>query len=215
MRHPGFTDFPGMILWTSRNGGIAALPGQYQVRLTVDGEVFTQPFAVRSDPRLVGITQDDLVARFDFANRVSKRVSEANEAVLLIRGIKEQTAAAAASASADAALRSALAAFDAELSAIEGQLYQVRNRSRQDPLNYPIMLNDKLAGLIGVAESAEARPTDQTLAVFATLSGELDAKLAALDSAIATSLPKLNAQIEAAGLTNIVRRPPAVPPPAD
>lgn len=212
MRRPGFTDFPGLILWTSRNGGMAALPGQYQVRLTVDGEVFTQPFEIRSDPRLVGITQDDLVARFDFATKVSKRVSEANEAVLLIRGIKEQTAAA--SPSANAALRAALAAFDAQLSAIEGQLYQVRNRSRQDPLNFPIMLNDKLAGLIGVAESAEARPTDQTLAVFSTLSGELDARLAELDAAIVTSLPKLNTQLEAAGLAKIVRRPLAVPPPA-
>ncbi|MFN3474120.1 MAG: WD40/YVTN/BNR-like repeat-containing protein [Blastomonas sp.] len=214
MRHPGFTDFPGMILWTSRNRGITAVPGQYQARLTVDGEVFTQPFEIRSDPRLVGVTQADLAARFDFSNRVSKRVGEANEAVLLIRGIKEQTAAAAADPAADAALRAQLTAFDAKLSAIEGQLYQVRNRSRQDPLNFPIMLNDKLAGLIGVAESAEARPTDQSLAVFASLSGELDAQLAALETAIATTLPTLNTQLGAAGLAQIVRRPQEVPPPA-
>lgn len=214
MRHPGFTDFPGMILWTSRNRGITAVPGQYQARLTVDGEVFTQPFEIRSDPRLVGVTQADLAARFDFSNRVSKRVSEANEAVLLIRGIKEQTAAAAADPGADAALRGQLTAFDAKLSAIEGQLYQVRNRSRQDPLNFPIMLNDKLAGLIGVAESAEARPTDQSLAVFASLSGQLDAQLAALETEIATTLPTLNTQLGAAGLAQIVRRPQEVPPPA-
>lgn len=214
MRHPGFTDFPGMILWTSRNNGITAVPGQYQARLTVDGKVFTQPFEIRSDPRLTGVTQADLAARFDFASQVSKRVSDANEAVLLIRGIKEQTAAVAANPAADARLRAALTAFDTKLSAIEGQLYQVRNRSRQDPLNYPIMLNDKLAGLIGVAESAEARPTDQSLAVFATLSGQLDAQLAALESALTDGLPQLNAGLAAAGIAEIVRRPLKVPPPA-
>lgn len=211
MRHPGFTDFPGMILWTSRNNGITAIPGQYQARLAVDGKTFTQPFEIRSDPRVTGASQADLVARFDFATKVSKRVSQANEAVLLIRGIKEQTAAAAANPAADAALRTALAAFDTRLSAIEGQLYQVRNRSRQDPLNYPIMLNDKLAGLIGVAESAEARPTDQSEAVFASLSAELDKQLAALDQAIGSGLPELNARLGTAGLVQIVRRPQAVP----
>ena len=113
-----------------------------------------------------------------------------------------------------AQLRTMLTAFDTELSAIEGQLYQVRNRSRQDPLNFPIMLNDKLAGLIGVAESAEARPTDQSLAVFASLSGELDAQLAALETAIATDMPRLNAQLGAAGMAQIVRRPQKVAPPA-
>lgn len=214
MRHPGFTDFPGMILWTSRNRGITAVPGQYQARLTVDGEVFTQPFEIRSDPRLVGVTQADLQARFDFSSRVSQRVSEANAAVLLIRGIKEQTAAAATDPAADAALRGQLSDFDTQLGAIEAQLYQVRNRSRQDPLNYPIMLNDKLAGLIGVAESAEARPTDQSLEVFATLSGQLDAQLAALDRLIGGTLPTLNAALGAAGLAQIVRRQQEVPPPA-
>lgn len=211
MRYPGFTDFPGMILWTSRNGGITAAPGRYQARLMVDGKTFTQPFEIRTDQRLTNVTQADLVARFDFANRVSSRVSQANEAVLLIRGIKEQTAAAAGNASASGALRSALSAFDAKLSAVEGELYQVRNRSRQDPLNYPIKLNDKLAGLIGVAESAEARPTDQSEAVFAALSAELDRQLAALEAIIGSDMPKLNRQLGAAGIAEIVRRPLAVP----
>ncbi|TKD53335.1 glycosyl hydrolase [Sphingomonas baiyangensis] len=208
MRYPGFTSFPGMILWTSRNKGVLAPPGRYQARLTVDGKAQTQPFEIRTDPRVTGVTPADLAARFDLASRVSARVSQANEAVLLIRGLKQQTAAAAAKA--DPALRTALAAFDARLSAIEGRLYQVRNRSRQDPLNYPIMLNDKLAGLIGAVESAEARPTAQSVETFDRLAAELDRELAALDGVIGTELPRLNAQVRQTGGREIVRRPLAV-----
>jgi photosystem II stability/assembly factor-like uncharacterized protein len=206
MRHPGFADFPGMVLWTSRNRGIAALPGRYHAKLTVDGQVQTQSFEVRTDPRVTSATAADLAARFDLANRASARVSQANEAVMLIRGLKQQTSALAPKA--DPALRSALTAFDTRLSAIEGRLYQVRNRSRQDPLNYPIMLNDRLAGLIGAVESAEARPTDQSEAVFGTLSAQLDRELAELERVIGADLPPVNAKLRAAGLPQVERRAP-------
>ncbi|HEV2570046.1 WD40/YVTN/BNR-like repeat-containing protein [Sphingomonas sp.] len=210
MRHPGFTEFPNMILWTSRNRGITALPGRYQARLTVDGRAQVQPFELRADPRVTTATPADLQRRFDLANRISARVSQANEAVLLIRGVKQQTAAASAK-TADAGLKAELGDFDAKLSAVEGRLYQVQNRSRQDPLNYPIMLNDKLAGLIGTVESAEAPPTDQTEQAFATLSGQLDAQLAALEQALG-SLPALNQRLRAAGLKPVERRAlPAAP----
>ena len=204
MRYPGFTDFPGMVMWTSRNRGIAALPGRYQARLTVDGQVQLQPFEVRSDPRVTAATADDLSARFDFARRISARISQANEAVLLIRGLKEQTAAAAPKS--DPALGALLAAFEKRLSAIEGRLYQVRNRSRQDPLNYPIMLNDRLAGLIGVAESADARPTDQSEGVFARLGVQLDAELTEMNRLLDAELPVLNARLRQASMPEIVRR---------
>ncbi len=53
---------------------------------------------------------------------------------------------------------------------MEGEIYQYRNRSSQDPLNYPIRLNNKLAALQGIVESGDARPTDQSYAVFKDLS---------------------------------------------
>jgi len=204
MRHPGFTDFPGMVLWTSRNRGIMATPGRYQARLTVDGRTQTREFSVRADPRITSATAEDLAARFDLASRVSARVSQANETVLLIRDLKAQTAAA--SAKVDPALQGSLAAFDRQVSDIEGRLYQVRNRSRQDPLNYPIMLNDRLAGLIGAIESAEARPTDQSETVFRQLSAALDREVAELERLLAAELPGLNARLRQAGQPAIIRK---------
>ena len=52
------------------------------------------------------------------------------------------------------------------LAAVEEEVYQVRNRSSQDPLNYPIMLNNKIAALAGVVESADNKPTEQSYEVF-------------------------------------------------
>jgi hypothetical protein len=93
--------------------------------------------------------------------------------------------------------------------AIEGRIYQVRNQSRQDPLNYPIMLNNKLAALAGVVEDGEAAPTQQSYAVFADLSQRLDRELASLDELLATGLPPLNRQLASAHLPPVERRPEA------
>ena len=60
---------------------------------------------------------------------------------------------------------------------MEGEIYQYRNRSSQDPLNFPIKLNNKLAALQGIVESGDYRPTDQSQAVFKELSAQLDVQL--------------------------------------
>ena len=77
------------------------------------------------------------------------------------------------------------------LTAVEEEAYQVKNRSGQDPLNYPIKLTSKIAALVGVIESADARPTDQSVEVFNDLSAQLDAQLKKMQQALATELPRL------------------------
>ena len=67
---------------------------------------------------------------------------------------------------------------------MEGEIYQYRNRSSQDPLNYPIRLNNKLAALQGIVESGDAKPTDQSYAVFKDLSARLDKELARLEAVV-------------------------------
>jgi hypothetical protein len=100
----------------------------------------------------------------------------------------------------------------------EREIYQTQNRSGQDPLNYPIRLNNKIAALAGVAASTDARPTDQTREVFDVLSRQLDGQIAKIRSALAQSLPALNRQLTGANLPPIVEstaEPPANPPPGD
>ena len=122
----------------------------------------------------------------------------------MIRGIKEQTAAAATDPAADAALRGQLSDFGTQLGAIEAQLYQVRNRSRQDPLNYPIRINNKIAALAGVAGSGPFRPTDQAIAVYNVVSAMLKAQTDRLDTVLRDDLAGFNREARAAGQQPIV-----------
>ena len=91
LRYPGATDFPGLIMWAADTRGPIAPPGTYQVRVTADGQTETQPFAIKREPHLLAdVTDADLQKEFDLAMQVSQEVSQANEAVLLVRGIRPQ-----------------------------------------------------------------------------------------------------------------------------
>jgi hypothetical protein len=178
------------------------LPGSYKARLVVDGKAQEQAFSIAADPRAKA-SAADLKARFDLAQAVTAKVSQANEAVLLVRGIRAQVDALG---TAGKPVPAQVPALMAKLSAIEAEVYQVKNRSRQDPLNYPIKLNNKLAALIGIIESADAAPTEGTRTVFADLSAQLDRHLAALDAALAQDMPAANAALKAAGLKPLERK---------
>jgi hypothetical protein len=208
MHYPGFTEFKGMIFWAARNRGPLALPGQYQVRLNVDGQTQVVPAEVRLDPRVKGVTQADLRKRFDLATKIDQKVSQANDAVLLIRGIRSQIDAVLKGTN-DPGIRRSAGQLEQKLGAIEGRIYQTQLKSSQDPLNYPIMLNNKLAALAAVVEEGEAAPTEQSYTVFADLSQRLDRELAALGQLLGAELPPLNAKLAAAHLPAIERRPEA------
>jgi hypothetical protein len=72
----------------------------------------------------------------------------------------------------------------------------VKLHAFEDALNYPIRLNNKLAALAGVVESADARPTDQSVEAFKRLSGQLDAQLQKMEGALKTELARVNAAFQ-------------------
>ncbi len=200
LRYEGATVFPGMIMWAAQpQRGPAAPPSQYTVRVTANGETKTRAFTIGFDPRLQadGITEAFLREQFKFSMQVRDKVSEANGAVIKIRAIRDQVTQrmqkvperrrAEIQKVADGLLK--------PLAAVEQEVYQVRNRSGQDPLNYPIRLNNKIAALVGIIESADHRPTDQTYEVFKELSTELDKQLQQMNSTIKSEVPRLNAAL--------------------
>ncbi|PYQ92784.1 MAG: glycosyl hydrolase, partial [Acidobacteria bacterium] len=194
MRYPGATEFPGLIMWAASTRGPLAPPGTYQVRATADGQTATQSFAIKREPHVLkDVSDQDLREEFDLAMKVRDKASQANEAVLLIRGIKAQIADRRGKlGDKAAAAKKALGEFEQALSAVEGEIYQVRLQSSQDPLNFPIKLNNKIAALQGIIESADIRPTEQTYTVFRTLSNRLDEQLTKMDTSVKTSLPPVN-----------------------
>ncbi|HYR11516.1 MAG TPA: hypothetical protein VEQ60_27285 [Longimicrobium sp.] len=214
LRYPGPTSFPGMILWAADTAtGPRVLPGTYTVRLTADGQVQRQAFTVHTDPRVQGVTQADLQRRFDFAMQIRNRTSEANDAVLLIRGVRKQVEERLGRTQ-DAEVRQAGDSLLARIAAIEERLYQVRNQSNQDPLNYPIRLNNKLAALMSHVEEAEAAPTEQSYQVFQELSGQLDRELSALNAVWTQDLEAFNRLLRSKRLPPVTRTPLVVDPDA-
>jgi photosystem II stability/assembly factor-like uncharacterized protein len=191
MRYAGARSFPGLIMWAASTRGPLAPPGRYQARLTANGETKTQDFEIKRNTAATNVSEADLVEQFTLAKQISDKVSVANEAVLRIRSLKDQMTDRMGKGG-DPKLKAAAQAFSERLTSIEGEIYQYRNRSNQDPLNYPIRLNNKLAALQGTVESGDARPTDQSYAVFKELSGRLDNELRKLDALIGSDLPAFN-----------------------
>jgi hypothetical protein len=211
MRHAGARDFPGMIMWAGQVRGPLALPGKYQVKLTAAGETKTQTLAIEKDPR-TNVSDEDLQAQFTLAQQIRDKVTEANEAVIRIRHLKAQAKERAEKAK-DKKLTAAVETFSTTLTGIEGEIYQYRNQSNQDPLNYPIKLNNKIAALQGIVESADGQPPTQSFEVFKALSARLAAQIAKLDAAITTDLPALNKLVVGRKLAAIKNElPPPGPP---
>jgi len=166
LRYPGATTFEGMVLWAARpaNGPLTT-PGVYTVKLTAGNQQAEKTLEIKLDPRLKDITQADIEEQFKLVVQIRDEVSKANQAVIDIRNIKTKIQQQKNKQKYNKLL--------SELERIESTIYQVKNQSNQDPLNYPIKLNNKLAALQRIVESGEAKPTDDSYSVFDELRGEL------------------------------------------
>ena len=217
LRYPDPSVFENMILWAGSIAGPVVLPGTYSVRLHVNGQTYTQPLTVVRDTRSKA-SNADLKEQFDFLMRIRDKTSQANDAVKTIRNVKGQLADRLKRMPADkgGAFSQAASELTNRLSSIEGEIYQVRNQSSQDPLNYPIKLNNKIAALSGVVGGADAKPTSQSYTVFNDLSAQLDRQLSAMRDALA-GLSAMNATLTSAGLpvivpsTEEIKTPPSRP----
>ncbi len=214
LRYPGYTDFEGRIFWAAGNVGPIAVPGRYQVRLRVGNVTQTQDFEVKLDPRLQGqVTVAQLQEQFDLAMKIRDRVSDANEAVIRIRKIKSQVDDRLGKTK-DPAISRLGDSVKTRLSAPEEEIYQVRNRSNQDPLNFPIKLNNKLAALMGVVQSADAPPTAQSYEVYRHLDTLLQRQLDLVERIISTDVSRLNQLLRNANLPPIDTEKPKRESPA-
>lgn len=191
LRYPGATVFEGEIMWGARaEQGPMAVPGSYQVRVTANGQSETQPLIVKLDPR-EHVTQTQLEEQFQLASKVRDQVSAADEMVIKIRQINKDAKERAAKAN-DAALSSAGASLRDRLSTIEEEIYQIRNRANEDPLNFPIKLNNQIAALARTIETGDNPPTAQDYEVFRVLTSRFEAVQAKFNEALQTDLARFN-----------------------
>jgi len=196
MNYPGPATFPGLILrYASPGAGPTAPPGMYQVRLTVGAKSEMQPLEIRRDPRVPGVTDADLQQQFQLAIQIRDQLSEANQMVARIRRIRDEIVdrqKAGALPGADDVLK--------KLAAVEEALYQVRNRSARDTLNYPIKLNNQLAVLQAGVDTGDYPPTDQDRVVFTELTAALAKLRQEFSGVLELDLKRLNEVLAAHNL---------------
>lgn len=201
LRYPGATTFDGMIIWSARPArGPKAPLGLYKVKMKTGDYEESYNFEIEIDPNLKGISKEDLDEQFALANKIMNKTSEANKAVIKIRELKSYLVENKTKFTAKEYDKT-LVPFMRKLSAIEEELYQVKNQSGQDPLNFPIKLNNILASLRRSVESGEAKPTDGAYKVFEELSTELKVHLENLDETLSANKPKINKLLASKGLS--------------
>jgi len=221
LQYPDASSFNGMILWSGGTSGPQAAPGKYTVRLTAGSSApISKTFVVKKDPQSKA-TNADIAEQTRFALEIRDQVSAANDAVKTIRNVKHQLDERAASMSGNTSFASLATRFADTLSNVEDSLYQTRNRSGEDPLNFPIRINDQMAGLLSFVESGERRPPKQTYDVFAVLEPKMQLELNRYHRVMTAGLTRINASLKAAGQPAIVPStdeppaPPAGPVPDD
>jgi photosystem II stability/assembly factor-like uncharacterized protein len=191
LSHPAFGSFPGMHFWSGFPRPVSAPPGTYVVKLTVDGKTQATTLRLLKDPR-IQYSDRDLVRQYDFTVKIVERIDDANAAVLRMHDMKSQVDKAVADSKKDADIVNAADKLEDRLLAIEGEINQYRIKSGEDPLNFPIKLNDKLAGVASVVQSGQMPPSRQAQEVFAELSKQLQVQLDLLKMFEANDVVKFN-----------------------
>ncbi|HEV7397439.1 MAG TPA: hypothetical protein VGN86_13080, partial [Pyrinomonadaceae bacterium] len=142
MRYPDAVRFPGMILWAGETRGPKVPPGSYTVKLTVDGKTLSQNFSVKADPR-VPTTAAEYAKQLELGLKIRDKLNETNNAIIQIRDVRKQVddlMKRVKDQPGAKTISDAGAKLNKELVAIEEALYQTKNQSSQDPLNFPIRL---------------------------------------------------------------------------
>jgi photosystem II stability/assembly factor-like uncharacterized protein len=207
MRYPDADRFDGIILWAASLNGPRALPGTYKVKLSVNGKSMETDFEILKDPRVTS-SDADMKAQFDFLQDVIAKVSETHTAIKKIRTAREQINRAIDPVKDQKeAMKDVLdkaKAIQDNMRTIEEALYQTKNRSGQDPLNFPIRLNNKLAHLNSLAGAGNFRPTDQMVEFKKEITAEIDKHLAALDKIFKEEIPAFNALVKQKNMDAVV-----------
>jgi photosystem II stability/assembly factor-like uncharacterized protein len=194
LHYEGATKVPKAPLWGGSTDGPKALPGTYQVRLTVLGKSYAAPVEIKADPRLK-ISQEDLAKQFDLLLKIRDKVTETDDAIIQIRDLRGQINAINTRLKNDP--RSKVIAddgkaLDKKMTVVEEALIQTKAKSGQDVLNFPVRLNNDLVALSGVVGSADSAPTKQSYEVFDMLSKEVDEQLAKWRAILSTDVAAYN-----------------------
>ena len=206
LRYDDPIQIPGAFYSGNGPKGPLALPGDYQVKLTVGGKSQTAPLHLATDPRTKG--QEAAVQKqFTLATQVNDRISQLHQAVNAIRDLKSQIQTLHKRFGDDQRLKPALAAaddLDHKMSEVEQKLIQVNMKGSEANLAFPDMLNERFDTFSHLIEYGDAEPTKPQLDVFQMLSSQLDEQLKKWAQLKNEDLPKVSELIKQANLPALI-----------
>ncbi len=180
MGYKGAETFPGMVLWGGGTGGPSAVPGMFKAVLKIGDAEHTTDIEIKKDPRSSS-TVEDLQAQHDFIVVGRDKLSETHKAIKKIRDVRDQISSLSAKLKKQGDEYKELVKQGSDISkkltAIEEALYQTKNQSGQDPLNFPIRLNNRLSGVISNASTGDYAPTRQAKLVRDEIMALIDVQL--------------------------------------
>lgn len=194
MCYPDAERFKGMVLWAGLTRGPKAVPGAYNARLIVGKDSSSVQFDILKDPRSTS-SQEDLNKQFEFLVEVRDKLSETHSAIKSIRKVRSQIQEVISKLDKKGEyteIDTLAQHIKEKIDTIEKALYQTKNKSRQDPLNYPIRLNNRLSALARVVSTGDYPPTHQAIKVKEELIMQINNELKELQQVMEQQVPQFN-----------------------
>ncbi len=193
MMYPAAEKVEGMVLWNNV-GGLKAAPGSYSVRIINNKKDSAETsFNILANPNYK-TTAQEYAEQFSFLSTVRDKFNEIQKSIKNIREVRKQISDFMALQGKDTAgeIKHLADSINKKMTKVEEALYQTKAKSEQDVLNFPIRLNDKIAGLYSYAASGNYAPTAQVREAYTDLSAQADAQLNILKTIFNADVPRLN-----------------------
>ncbi|MBS3993398.1 MAG: glycosyl hydrolase [Bacteroidetes bacterium] len=199
MRYPDAEKVDGMILWWASLNGPTAVPGMYKVSLLKNNSIIdTQNFEILKDQRSTS-TLAEIKQQFDFTLSVQEKLSEIHTSLKQLKTVKNQLNHLKSMLDKNEkykAISEKIKTLESSITAVENELYQTKNRSNQDPLNFPIKLNNKLGHLNALISIGDFKPTNQMLDYKAELFQLIDLQLNKMKEFVDKDITELNNMVK-------------------
>ncbi len=193
MNYPVAERVDGLILWNGFVGGPKAAPGEYFAKIKTGKDSAEVSFTILADPNYK-ITTTEHQQQFDFLITVRDKFSEVMKGIKSIREVRQQMSdfSARAGKNMPKEIKTQIDTINKQMTGVEEALHQTKAKSGQDVLNFPIRLDDKLAGLYGAASAGQSAPSKQAKEAYAELAGLIDVQLTRLKKIMTDDVGKLN-----------------------
>ena len=193
-RGKGAEQLKGMIFWWASFTGPKAVPGDYKVKLFVNDAEQSENFKILPDPR-AEVSVADMQTQYDFISDINATVTKAHNSIKKMRKVNAQLSAFSKQYKDNEDVKELVEKakkMKTSLEDIEKALYQTKNRSGQDPLNFPIRLTNKLAHINSLVGLDDFPPTEQDIAVKNELTKKIEVQLSAFDTMLNDEIKTFN-----------------------